>query len=33
VIDHPTLRTASVPILAKPFQPVLQDLVARRLAQ
>ena len=34
VIDHPALRAASVPIVVKPFVPgVLQDLVARRLAQ
>ncbi len=34
VVDHPTLRAASVPIVVKPFLPgVLQDLVAQRLGQ
>ncbi|MGH7413948.1 MAG: response regulator [Candidatus Rokuibacteriota bacterium] len=34
VIDHPTLRAASVPFLVKPFLPhLLRDLVGRRLAE
>ena len=34
MIDHPTLRAASVPFLLKPFQPEqLRDVVTRALAR